>query len=341
MRLILVAVLALAFGTGSGAFAAPATGPALGAALASGQVDPAGIDFGALRYAPGGAMGFLSAQATAQTAIAKAHDRTTIGAVREAHICLDERESAALVGFDTALLSADAGEWRAQRSAADEAMEHFAAARTTILAGEPAPYSEFEPAADTMRRSAAASRPELKALFRHAAEDEIWRRALIGSIPKGYAGTLGKAGLAMVNARLIAQGCAVQAANGAWLSATLDTIPWFTIDSYGKNADAAASEIVRHADAQPDLQLKVLNRLGALALAKKTDPRAYAFLWDKVALESGRPQRYGTQLRCIGRLWTPRTPIEDVAQLDIRRSWVGLAPFRTYAANGASVCGGK
>ena len=338
MRPILA--LVVAFGLVTNAAAAPVTGPALGTALVSGAVDPDTVDFGALRYTPGQTVGFLSAQAVAQAAIAKAHDKSNIRALTDAKVCLTHQESAVLAGFNSALLAKDADDWRAGKAEAAAALAHYAEAKTAVLDGGPPPYPEFQPAADAVTRAAASRQPELKALFIHDAEDQMWRRALLGSAPKAYAGEVGKTGKLLVNAHLGAEGCAIQAANDAWLNTALDTIPWFTIDTYGKAADEAASDIVRHADADPALQLKVLNRLGALALAKRTDPKSFAALWDKVALESGRPQRYGTQMRCVGKVWTPRTPLEDAAQLDQRRGWVGLPPMKVYAANAAAVCGG-
>ena len=340
MRSLLALVLIICAAGGAAAANAPITGPALGTALASGAVDSDSVDFGALRYAPGQTVGFLSAQAVAQAAIAKAHSQPNIRALTDARICLNAQESAVLAGFNSALLAKDADEWRAGKAEASAALARYAEAKTAVMNGEMHLYPEFQPVAASVARSKAANQPELKALFIHDAEDQMWRRALLGSAPKAYAGEVGKTAKVLVNARLEAEGCATQAANDAWLSATLDIIPWFTIDTYGKAADEAASDIVRHADAAPDLQLKTLNRLGALALAKRTDPKAFAALWDKVALENGRPQRYGTQMRCVGKVWTPRTPLEDAAQLDQRRSWVGLPPMRTYAASAASVCGG-
>ena len=340
MRPILAILVALFTANGALAASAPVTGPALGTALASGAVDPDTVDFGALRYAPGQTVGFLSAQAVAQAAIAKAHDKLNIRALTDAKVCLSPTESAVLAGFNSALLAADADDWRAGRQQANDALAHYASAKKTVLSGAAAPYPEFQPVVETVARANAAAKPESKALFLHDAEDQTWRRALLGSAPKAYAGEVGKVGKILVNAHLEAEGCAVQGANNAWLNAALDTVPWFTIDTYGKAADEAASDMVRHADASPALQLKVLNRLGALALAKRTDPKAFAALWDKVALENGRPQRYGTQMRCIGKMWTARTPLEDAAGLDQRRSWVGLPPMRVYAASAAVVCGG-
>ncbi|MFX8895313.1 DUF6624 domain-containing protein, partial [Acinetobacter baumannii] len=79
---------------------------------------------------------------------------------------------------------------------------------------------------------------------------------------------------------------------------------------------------------------------GKLAVSRNSNPANFAFLWDRVALAQGRPQRYGTQMRCVGKVWSPITPLEEPAKLDERRSWVGLQPEALYQRAGARVCGG-
>ncbi|MFV4733669.1 DUF6624 domain-containing protein, partial [Mycobacterium tuberculosis] len=132
----------------------------------------------------------------------------------------------------------------------------------------------------------------------------------------------------------------VEAENSAWLKATLATLNWFNVKTYGKDADAAAWSIAQHADADPALQGVVLERMGQLALTKDSNPANFAYLWDRVALRDGRPQRYGTQMRCIGKAWSPISPLEEPAKLDERRRWVGLAPEAQYQRSGAKICGG-
>ena len=170
--------------------------------------------------------------------------------------------------------------------------------------------------------------------------DQLWRHAVVFATPKAYAEGVGKAGLIWLNARLTVEGCATDADNMAWLKATLTRIPWFDIKTYGVDADAAAWLLAEHADADPTLQVQVLERMGQLALTKQSNPANFAFLWDRVALNSGRPQRYGTQMRCVGKVWTPITPLEEPTKLDERRGWVNLAPQATVARNGAKFCGG-
>lgn len=52
-----------------------------------------------------------------------------------------------------------------------------------------------------------------------------------------------------------------------------------------------------------------------------------AYLEDRVRVNHGLPQLYGTQFYKEGELFGPR-PIEDIANLDARRAAAGLEPFK-------------
>ena len=338
MRLLLTAVAALLTLTAQ-ALADP-TGPALGAALASGQIDPTAFDFGALRYAPGQTLPFLAAETGAQLAIAKAHGKPNWQAVITGRVCLTPAERMTVAGFDSALLAPDPARWATEKAAAEAAYARYAAARDAVVAGQPSPYPEFKPDEAAIAVAARAKQPELQALYRHATEDQIWRHAIVFGAPKAYADGVDKAGAIWLNARLTDDGCAIDAAGALWLKQTLDTILWFDIKTYGKDADKAAWLIAEHADANPDIQLLALERMGASVVDHQSNAANFAYLWDRVALNTGRPQRYGTQMHCAAGAWTPISPIEDLSKLDERRRGAGLAPEADYARSGAKVCGG-
>lgn len=63
-------------------------------------------------------------------------------------------------------------------------------------------------------------------------------------------------------------------------------------------------------------------------LALGQAPSGYANLYDRVAEQEGRPQRYATQrARCVdGRHATPDN-VEDLAGLEARRAALGLQPM--------------
>ena len=68
----------------------------------------------------------------------------------------------------------------------------------------------------------------------------------------------------------------------------------------------------------------------------------YAYLWDRVAVNHDREQRYGTQpdWDCKdGKL--ELRPVEDPDNLDARRTEMGLGPVeQALAQMAANVCGG-
>lgn len=93
---------------------------------------------------------------------------------------------------------------------------------------------------------------------------------------------------------------------------------WFTISEFGPEASEAAFHIVQHSDLA--LRKQVLPRLEPLALSGEIDGRDYASMFDRVATGEGRPQRYGTQFRCVGGK-QESYPIESVEKAEeLRRA---------------------
>ena len=54
-----------------------------------------------------------------------------------------------------------------------------------------------------------------------------------------------------------------------------------------------------------------------------------AYLTDRVLVNEGKPQRYGTQMTMQGDQIVPK-PIEDAEHVDARRASVGLPPMAEY-----------
>jgi hypothetical protein len=117
--------------------------------------------------------------------------------------------------------------------------------------------------------------------------------------------------------------------NTAWLQAQLPTVGWFSIPKYGADADNAAFYLVQHADRDHAFQREMLTKLQALPPGQ-TDPKRIGYLWDRVALSEGKPQRYGTQGKCAAGVWTPDES-EDPANLDKRRAQLGMEPIAEHA----------
>src|ERR687894_1741011 len=89
--------------------------------------------------------------------------------------------------------------------------------------------------------------------------------------------------------------------------------------------------IAQHADRQLDFQREALELLADAVSRGEAAQRDLAYLTDRVRLNEGREQVYGTQIAEVkdgnGVPW----PVEDPANLDARRAGVGLPPFEEYS----------
>jgi hypothetical protein len=136
---------------------------------------------------------------------------------------------------------------------------------------------------------------------------------------------------------------AVDARNTEDLKALLAIHPWFTISEFGERADNNAWLLVQHADHDRAFQQRVLAILEPLVARKETRPTHYAYLFDRLATSFSqpgerKPQRYGTQGRCVGKgQWEP-FEVEDPAGLDQRRASVGLMPEAEYQKRFVDIC---
>lgn len=136
---------------------------------------------------------------------------------------------------------------------------------------------------------------------------------------------------------------AIDAKNTADLKELLKIYPWFTISEFGWEADKNAWLLVQHADHDAPFQRQVLAVLEPLAAKHESDPKMFAYLFDRVASsfqhpEDRKPQRYGTQGQCTGPgTWEP-LPVENPEKLDELRAQVGLGPEAEYKKLFANVC---
>jgi hypothetical protein len=99
----------------------------------------------------------------------------------------------------------------------------------------------------------------------------------------------------------------------------------------GDDGASAIWLLVQHADHDVELQERCLELLRSAVEAGEASPRDLAFLTDRVCVNRGRPQVYGTQFFGEGESYGPR-PIEDAERLDERRAAAGLEPFAEYEA---------
>ena len=99
----------------------------------------------------------------------------------------------------------------------------------------------------------------------------------------------------------------------------------------GSDGAFAAWVLVQHADLDLPLQERGLELMGRSVAAADADPSDHAYLVDRVRVAKGEEQVYGTQWGSDAEGGPePRTPIEDEAMVDVRRSQVGLGTIDDY-----------
>lgn len=132
---------------------------------------------------------------------------------------------------------------------------------------------------------------------------------------------------------------ALDSRNREWLRAVVADQGWFTISEFGEGADRAAFLIVQHADRDVAFQREMLDLLSGLVDTGETRPSGYALLTDRVAVNSGEPQLYGSQGGCTGlRQWEARPYSGTFEDMDARRESVGLEHHAAYVSRMAENC---
>lgn len=134
----------------------------------------------------------------------------------------------------------------------------------------------------------------------------------------------------MLNVRLVAGMADVDHENTAFLKWVVDQHGWPTISRDGSSAAANAWLLVQHADADPAFQLKALRLMEPLLANGEVDKGNYAYLYDRVMVNVGQKQKYGTQMMSCEHGKRIPQPIEDEAGLAMRRAEMGLPPMAEY-----------
>lgn len=76
----------------------------------------------------------------------------------------------------------------------------------------------------------------------------------------------------------------------------LNTIGGWPIKSiYGSDAGTAVWAVVQHNNFDHEFQIETLYNLEKCVINNEADPKEFALLFDRVQINSGAPQRYGTQ----------------------------------------------
>lgn len=121
--------------------------------------------------------------------------------------------------------------------------------------------------------------------------------------------------------------------NQRWLQQQLQAAGWFDISKTSADASQAAWLMVQHADWDPQWQQQVLQLLQPKVKQGEFQPRYFAYLADRVAINTGQAQRYGTQGACDHQSgqWQPFA-VANAAQLEQLRQEMGLEPLAQYRA---------
>ena len=88
--------------------------------------------------------------------------------------------------------------------------------------------------------------------------------------------------------------------------------------------------LVQHADAHPDFQRLVLKLMQPEVLRKNASPMNYAYLIDRVAMNAGQLQEYGTQLTYPSANNPVPRPIRDPENVNKRCAAVGMETLEAY-----------
>ena len=111
---------------------------------------------------------------------------------------------------------------------------------------------------------------------------------------------------------------------------------WFLKSAYGEQAASAAFLIVQHSDLENWRRFVPI--LEPLVAAGEVDGQSYGLMYDRLAQNEGRLQRYGTQVTCKAGKWViDRENLEDPDNADARRRDMGfrwtLAEYEQVFAN--------
>jgi hypothetical protein len=198
------------------------------------------------------------------------------------------------------------------------------------------------PEATTLPALATRPNPALaKALLDLGERDQAARGALVEAMqhaettPNGgfIFGEDGKAAMKAVNE--------IDAESTMFLRTMVAAGGWPSFANVGKEAAHTAWLLVQHADADPDLQARVLVLMAPLVEAGQASPVDFGYLTDRVRCARREPQLFGTQFGTDAAGVSRPFPIEDVESVDERRAELGLESLADYAAELAEAYGSE
>jgi hypothetical protein len=116
--------------------------------------------------------------------------------------------------------------------------------------------------------------------------------------------------------------------NADFLKGTIRRIGcWPDAPKVGDEASHGAWRIAYHADHDPAFQQQCLALMRACPSMESVSSRDIAYLHDRVCVNLGRPQLYGTQIEYMNCRYVPKGSVFDLKGLDERRSHMKLCSF--------------
>ncbi|SHI67772.1 hypothetical protein SAMN02745146_1363 [Hymenobacter daecheongensis DSM 21074] len=132
--------------------------------------------------------------------------------------------------------------------------------------------------------------------------------------------------------RLIAEQHVIFARHQPVLEAILKKYGYPGFKQVGEKSAGNFFLLVQHADAHPEFQRQVLQRMRKEVKAKNASPRSYAYLTDRVAEATNQPQEYGTQVIYTGPGIGKAAPrsLRDPKNVNKRRAALGMETLEEY-----------
>jgi len=293
-------------------------------------------DYGALRFSADAGERARFAVLLAGAEAERAQMGWDEGPIRDQPARCSSEDLARAARTPWVLLANDAAsfaEWQRDEAALRERLEIVARLEQDYLDGR-TPDARYVINADTWnvasfaRERAATSDARLRELFERAIRDQVRRIAAFGDTAAPF--LEGLSDTARARWPYVLTVSEIDCANTAWIREQVSTYGWFDISRYGQHADEAAWLIVQHADRTPAFQGEMLPLLEERAAAGESSARRVAYLWDRVAVKEGRPQRYGTQMDCQNGEAAPIGGLESPEQIEERLAARGMMTYAFY-----------
>lgn len=116
--------------------------------------------------------------------------------------------------------------------------------------------------------------------------------------------------------------------NTARMKEIVDKIGWPTVSKVGKEVSEMAWLLVQHADHDVEFQKRCLQLMREKP-EEEVSMSDSAYLEDRIRVNEGKPQIYGTQFYGEGANYGPR-PIEDPENVNERRKKLGMESLEEY-----------